>query len=242
MRKCFFNIVNDKQIKLYFVFLIIFLFSCLPIFSFDHLSTGAGFRITPYFEQLSIKATGYNDANIENTWADMAIYAFFDAKYLEFNLSYYRSFFGYYEQSGIGFPFDMKTEYIPINISYLELALFIKIPFTVGPAGKSYIFAGFAYKLNLTSNYIYKENNGDVNKELWDQMWVKFGGGFDIPIYRKLFFRTEFTIGVSIITEEWKNRKKALQTILTGFSDLDIGYFGLGAELTVAIGYVISSK
>jgi len=226
-----------KKITLAF-FLCVFFLPGLPISAFD-LATGVGLRINPYFEQLTLTATDYEDAYVTHNWLDWGIYVFFDAKYVEFDLSYYRTLLGSYEQSKFGEPFDFKTVYKTYDISYLELALLGKFPITIGPAGQIYIYTGFAYRFSLTADYGYKENNGDVPKEFWDQMKIKFGSGFDIHVYRNMFFRTDLSLGFSIITKEWKDRKTLLKNIFTNLPGLKLNYGGFGAELSLAIVYKI---
>jgi len=226
-----------KKIALAF-FMCVFFLPGLTIYALD-LATGVGLRINPYLEQLTLTAADYEDAYVTNKWLDWGIYAFFDAKYIEFDLSYYRALAGSYEQSKFGEPFDLKTIYKTYNISYLELALLGKYPFTIGPAGQIYIYAGFAYKFNLTADYGYKENNGDIPKEFRDQMKIKVGSGFDFHVYRNIFFRTDLSLGFLIITKEWKDRKILLKNIFTNLSGLKLNYGGFGAELSLAIVYKI---
>jgi len=221
-----------------FIALVLFI-SCLPLSALDFLAAGGGLRITPYTERMSISSDNFLTATVSYNWVDWGLYAFFDAKYVELNITYYRALSGKYEQSNFGALLDLITEYGALDISYLDLALMGKIPITTGPTGSIFLFGGFAYKFSLTSDYRYKYNSGDVPKEFWDQMWLKFGGSYDIPFNRRLFARTAFSVGFPIITKEWVDRRKIFETLMAGSRGLDISYFGIGAELSAAIGYRI---
>ncbi|MCL2067800.1 MAG: hypothetical protein FWG99_10090 [Treponema sp.] len=209
-----------------------------PLFSID-LSAGGGFKITPYTEQLQVSAEGYKTAYIKYNWTDWGVYAFFDAKYVEFDVSYYRALAGSYSQSSFGYPLDLETEYGDLNISYLDLALFVKYPFRIKSSSIIPLF-GFAYKINLTSDYGYNRNEGDVPKEDWDQMWIKTGVGYDLNINRKLFARTAITICFPLETDGWIDKRIGVKRDLSPFiSGVKTTFGGIGCEFLLAMGYRI---
>jgi len=228
-----------KKVLIIFLLMIILFFTTVSVFASDFLAMGGGFKIVPYTESVRISSDNYESASVSYDWNDYSVYAFFDAKYIEFNVSYYRALIGIYEQSNFGGNLDLKTEYAPSSISYLDLSLMGKFPLTIGPAGNTFVFAGFSYKFNLTSDYGYINNNGDVKKEFWDQMWIKSGFSLDFPLHSKIFVRSAFSLAIPLRTKEWDNRIKAMEYIFAGAEGLEVNYFGVGAELTIAIGYKI---
>ena len=228
-----------KKVLIILLLMSVLFITTIPVFASDFLAVGGGFKIIPYTENISISADYYESAIISYDWNDYSVYAFFDAKYIELNVSYYRALTGIYEQTNFGGDLDLKTEYAPSSISYLDLSLIGKIPLTIGPAGNTFLFAGFSYKLNLTSDYGYINNNGDVKKEFWDQMWIKSGFSIDIPLHSKIFVRSAFSLAFPLKTKEWDNRIKAMKYIFAEADGLEVNYFGIGAELTIAVGYKI---
>jgi len=232
---------KSRKVRVFYLFLTLYLLfvPCSPLFSLD-LSTGGGLRISPYFENLNITATGISEAKISNSWVDLGIYAFIDAKYAEFNITYYRALSGSYEQSNFGGPLDLKTEYAIADISYLELSLLGKIPLALSMKNKTNLFAGFAYKICLTSDYGYIVNKGDVKKEFWDQMIIKIGAGIDYPFLNKISVRANFSVGISLPTKEWDNRKKAVEALFADIPGINVIYSGLGCEFSLAIVYAIN--
>ena len=233
---------QELQMKKDFIILlsmIVLFITTIPVFASDFLAVGGGFKIIPYTENIRISADNYESASISYDWNDYSVYAFFDAKYIELNVSYYRALTGIYEQSNFGAELDLKTEYAPTSISYLDFLLMGKIPLTIGPAENVFLFGGFSYKLNLTSDYGYIDYNGDVKKEFWDQMWIKSGFSIDFPLHSKIFIRSAFSLAFPLKTKEWDDKIKAMKYIFSEVEGLEVNYLGIGAELTIAIGYRI---
>jgi len=224
----------------FFLLLIILFIPCLSLFSLD-LAAGAGLTITPYMQRIEVAKEGYFTAHAENNYVDMGFQAFFGAKYAELHATYYRTLLMKYQQRSFGYPLDLMTEYAPVNISYLDLALMGKIPISLENGGTFNFFGGFAYKLNLTSDFGYYSYSGDWSRENWDQMWIKVGGSYDNPMNKKIFTRVAFSLGFPLKNEDWKEMEKIWKDIMRqiGHSSAKTSYFGVGAELTLAIGYKI---
>jgi hypothetical protein len=223
------------------LFLHILIVPCFPLFSLD-LAAGGGAKITPYAEGIDMTAEGYKTAKLSYEWDEWAMYAFFDAKYVEFSLSYYRALTGVYKLVDFGDPLDFKTTYAISNISYLDLALMGRIPISMESAGVFYFFGGLAYKINLTSDYGYETFSGDYQKDSWNQMWIKIGSGYEFLFGRKLFARLALSLGFLLKNREWDSREKlmsdAFDEIAPGLG-VNVNYSAIGPEFSFAIGYRI---
>jgi hypothetical protein len=208
------------------------------------LSAGGGAAMVFYDEGLSVSAPGYHTANIEYAWKDWGIFAFFDAEFLEVDVGYFHAFAGSYEQSDFGYPYDLKSTYKDIKVSYLDMGLLLKLP--VKSKNKKTIFAftgGLSYWINLQADYGYTSEQTDVEKPDWNQLWFDLGCSFDQYVSEKIYLR--FTAGLSIPmeTKGWKERMDELQKSLgREISGVETKYSGIGAKLTIAVGYKLNGE
>jgi hypothetical protein len=224
------------QSKLFISFLMINM--CVGLTALD-LKTGGGLTIMAYTEGLDVESKNYYTAHIKNDWIDWGLYAFFDAKYVEFDISYYRALTGKYKQTDFGDPFDLETKYNSLDISYLDFCLMLKYPYRFGKNTLGF-FGGFAYKLNLTSDYSHSPYQGDVRKEYWDELWLKFGAEYDRDLSEKIFIRAKLLFGFPLATKEWKDRASNIQSAFgLVIRDVTATPRGVGGEFGIALGYRI---
>jgi hypothetical protein len=215
----------------------------MGLFSLDiELSAGGGAALVPYLEGLNVTASGYKDGHIRNRWVDWGLYAFFDAKYVEAEIGFYKAFFGNYEQSDFGDPLDLTSDYKDIDLSYLDLGIALKYPmefnnFVLAP------LIGFNYWKNMRADYGYEsaqDAGQDMKKKDWDQMWIKAGLSLDRYFTRKLYLRLTAKLDFPIQTNDWKDRGNNIEDFFgTAIDGVNSTYFGVGGDFALSLGYRI---
>jgi hypothetical protein len=205
----------------------------------NRLSIGVGAVILPYAEGVNITAPEAQTGRIRNHWLDWGGYAFFDVRFIEFDVGYYRAFMGDYERSDFGPSADKKSEYDDISVSYLDIGILLKYPIKIGSASVVTPMVGFSYWINTGADYGYKRQDAavDFRKKEWDQMWIKAGLGYDQYLTENLFLRFTGKLIIPLAAQNWPDHgNEFIKNRLASVPGVKAQYFGLGGEFSLAIG------
>ena len=80
------------------------------------------------------------------------------------------------------------------DVTYFNIGLFGKYPFTVGPA-KIYPMLGFDFDLTASAKY---EGNSVDKKEKLNAYWFDAGVGADIFVTKNLYIKPQFLLGLQM--------------------------------------------
>lgn len=80
------------------------------------------------------------------------------------------------------------------DVTYFNIGLFGKYPFTVGPA-KIYPMLGFDFDLTASAKY---EGNSVDKKEKLNAYWFDAGVGSDIFVTKNLYIKPQFLLGLQM--------------------------------------------
>ena len=83
---------------------------------------------------------------------------------------------------------------VKFDVTYFNIGLFGKYPFTVGPA-KIYPMLGFDFDLTASAKY---EGNSVDKKEKLNAYWFDAGVGADIFVTKNLYIKPQFLLGLQM--------------------------------------------
>jgi len=221
-------------------------------------SAGAGGLIGGFFTRYTLAAPdGMKEGNPIKAEAvqDMdqlnyGFFAFFDATYGEFSVSYQNGANNFKETFTI--PDVFKTENTGQGWeSVLGLSLLGKYPLYVAKQLTVFPLLGVEYQICLEqwrtkrTGKLYERANGKYEKdkdgkayklEDWNSLWVNLGGGVDLALFKNIFLRGELLYGFRLMTPyEVKNLE--LMKSETGDPNPKLSGLTSGPSLRISAGY-----
>ncbi len=232
------GIVTSRRIKFMKKFISVFVIVVLmgaAAFAIE-TSAGGGVKYTNTMSNLEASESPVT-IEISSAMSEVAIYGFFDAKYIQIDLGYSMITGGSLKESldGMG-PLDFSNSAdFKGSGSYLTLGVLGKYPIQVGSV-TLFPLLGMESKLNLT---LKDEDGNDVKKDMTsseksnlNQLWFKAGIGADLNITPKVYVRPSILFGTKLKNSEEKDSIAEMEDM---GSDVKFNVFRL--DIGAAVGF-----
>ncbi|MDR2344325.1 MAG: hypothetical protein LBD86_07335 [Spirochaetaceae bacterium] len=226
--------------KIYLVIGVIFLSA--PVFSFD-FTTGYGFNMGANFDTLSAEMPGGTTARQLYNQFNFGAVVFFEKSYFVADLSFGGSFTGFVSN-------DILKRYTFVGDNYqlaganAGIGLYFKYPFRLD---RLTIFATAGLQGIIGLSRTFTKDYGLQNAKKgdsyglasdWSRIAVKGGGGVDIDISDKMFFRGGLLINYRFNS----SLDQAFLNAIQNADDSVASNFNMGFEFEFLLGYKISTN
>ena len=237
---------------------VLMLAGAAAVFSADFsLSAGAGGLLGGFFTRYTLRADGTVDGNPVKITAgqemdqfNYGLFAFFDASYGEFSVSFQNGAntfkepvdiaeLGSADRSGKGWE------------TVLGLSLLGKYPFNINERLTVFPLLGAEYQIcldqarTMPAGNVYDRNNGLHEKDKdgnayklsdWNALWINIGGGADFALTARFFVRGELLYGFRLMTP-YEVKNLDMMKSMTGDPNPKLGGLTSGPSIRISTGY-----
>jgi hypothetical protein len=204
------------------------------VFAQTPLSIGAGGYIGADFGGgVEMSANFLGKVSIKMPHSTGGGFIFFDANYAELSLGLSSGKFKMAFE-GLGYSSTLDNE---PSITNLNIGLLGKYPFGISEIFSVFPLLGIDYAVALSVKDKDGIFPGDENKSGdFSALWVKFGGGTDISLMKKLYLRFEAMYGIRFANKFEKDMKDSAEKSSGSMADAKT-LLGHGITVKMALGY-----